>query len=397
VFLSPYLRPFLADGRLLFDHPLGGEPVSLSPLQEAAVVALWDSGTAAPDLQELRDQHGGQSVEAALAELHRIGLLFDSESACEAALDRAMQTGQPDVPFIDQVEVTSVCPMRCGFCPRGIPGKVTRPKGHMDLALFERLLGQMHPAQASWRLLELHHLGESLVHPQLPRFVRAASERGIPTELSANPSLLTPELAHELLDAGIRRLVLSLDGIDEPTLTSIRGPAASFARAERHIEALLSQLVHRREPAQVVIQMLALERNAHQREAFLRRWATLGIPYVATFIKALEGPDPDTGQEKPAPGFLCTFPWRSVVVLWDGRVVPCCRDDDARVVLGDLNRQDLREIWEGPEVQRLRELHRSEAFEGSHPCEGCAWRRQRFAADRALRHPRRARANPLHW
>ena len=46
-----------------------------------------------------------------------------------------------------------------------------------------------------YRPLELHHLGESLLHPQVDEFVARASARGLPTELSVNPSLLTPTRA----------------------------------------------------------------------------------------------------------------------------------------------------------------------------------------------------------
>ena len=152
-----------------------------------------------------------------------------------------------------------------------------------------------------------------------------------------------------------------------------------------------------RDPATVVIQMIALSRNLHQREAFLRRWGSLGAPWVRAFIKPLEGPDPDTLEQRPAPAYLCNYPWRSVVVLWDGRVVPCCRDDDARLVLGDLKRERLRDIWHGVCAKALREAHSSGRFDGPHLCEECAWRRHNFAAAMAERHPSRARDNPLQW
>ena len=42
------------------------------------------------------------------------------------------------MPFVDQIELTNRCPMRCGFCPRGVPGRMQRPLGFMDVALFER-------------------------------------------------------------------------------------------------------------------------------------------------------------------------------------------------------------------------------------------------------------------
>ncbi len=396
-FLSPYLRPILQRTDLLFDNAVSEGLDRLDDVEEAVVAALWDPVAAPGELLRVRAERGLEATQRALESLHDKRIVFRDAHECEQALDAAMDTGIPDVPFIDQVELTSFCPMRCGFCPRGVEGRMTRPRGYMDLGLFRSLLSQMHPWQARYRTLELHHLGESLMHPQVDRFVAAATERGVPTELALNPSLLTPELGHRLLEAGIRRLVISLDGMDDEVLTGLRGPAASYAKAERNLDALLSELAHRRDPATVVIQMIALSRNLHQREAFLRRWGSLGAPWVRAFIKPLEGPDPDTLEQRPAPAYLCNYPWRSVVVLWDGRVVPCCRDDDARLVLGDLTSERLRDIWHGVCATALRGVHKTDRFDGPHLCEECAWRRHNFAAAMAERHPSRARDNPLQW
>jgi radical SAM protein with 4Fe4S-binding SPASM domain len=46
--------------------------------------------------------------------------------------------------------------------------------------------------------------------------------------------------------------------------------------------------------------------------------------------------------------------WESVVIAWDGRVVPCCYDFDASVTLGDLKKQSLREIWNGEAYVAMR-------------------------------------------
>ena len=47
---------------------------------------------------------------------------------------------------------------------------------------------------------------------------------------------------------------------------------------------------------------------------------------------------------------------RGVAVCWDGRVVPCCRDFDARYVLGDPNHSTLLEVWNGVNMVKLRHL-----------------------------------------
>jgi radical SAM protein with 4Fe4S-binding SPASM domain len=118
---------------------------------------------------------------------------------------------------------------------------------------------------------------------------------------------------------------------------------------------------------------------------------------VTAFVKPLDGPDPDTGEIRPNAPYLCLAPWRSVVVLWDGRVVPCCLDASARCVVGDATKQGLVGIWNGPDIRRLREMHLTGRFPEGHLCERCDWRRHRFVRTLDLRHPRRAKPNPLAW
>ena len=53
--------------------------------------------------------------------------------------------------------------------------------------------------------------------------------------------------------------------------------------------------------------------------------------------------------------FQCTWPWNMLVMLCDGRMVCGCADPYGKRVLGDARTSPVREIWNGPVVQRLRE------------------------------------------
>ena len=61
--------------------------------------------------------------------------------------------------------------------------------------------------------------------------------------------------------------------------------------------------------------------------------------------------------------------WSSCVISWDGKVVPCCYDKDAQHVLGDVNDQPFREIWESSEL--FRELRDFGSYRGK--CGECEY------------------------
>lgn len=410
-FLSPYLHPLRlstnAGGHheLWFDHCIGGRKHKLSATEERVLSVLWptDATSLSPAvapaaLRALAEEVGPVALSHAVDGLFGRGFLYADPASCDDALFATLRGYLSDRPLIDQVELTNRCPMQCGFCPRGVTGAITRQRGDMRLALFESLLDQLPAGQQSYHPLELDLMGESLLHPELDRFVAAATRRGIPSELSVNPSLLTPELSCRLLMAGISRLVISLDGMDDATLALLRGKAASYTAAERNLLALIDLVGGAAEPPEIIIQMIDLARNRAQQPAFLDKWRNTGKPFVTAYIKPLDGDDPDTGQpNETRPRFLCTYPFASVCVLWDGKVVPCCRDAEGIYVLGNLEEQSLADIWRGERAEALRQDYLRDDFAAGHLCSDCAWRRTRYARGLWERHPNRAVFEPMHW
>src|SRR5438876_6623719 len=53
--------------------------------------------------------------------------------------------------------------------------------------------------------------------------------------------------------------------------------------------------------------------------------------------------------------FQCNWPWNTLVMLCDGRVVCGCADPYARRVLGDVRTSSVHDVWSGGTVTRLRE------------------------------------------
>jgi radical SAM protein with 4Fe4S-binding SPASM domain len=51
---------------------------------------------------------------------------------------------------------------------------------------------------------------------------------------------------------------------------------------------------------------------------------------------------------------VCTLPWEVMTIAWNGDVLPCCYDYDAKVVLGNMGEQSLSKIWNGEKMQSLR-------------------------------------------
>ncbi|HWF84040.1 MAG TPA: radical SAM protein [Vicinamibacterales bacterium] len=66
--------------------------------------------------------------------------------------------------------------------------------------------------------------------------------------------------------------------------------------------------------------------------------------------------------------FQCTWPWSTLVMLCDGRIVCGCADPYGKRMLGDLRTSSVHDVWSGPTVTALRgDLNRG----GSTFCGDC--------------------------
>lgn len=275
-------------------------------------------------------------------------------------------------PIALQVELTNHCPYTCKGCPR--TEGMTRPLGMMSAETFQVVLDAVRADQRKHAPLALHHMGEALLHPELTAFVERATRAGVPTSIACRPNLLTPARARALLEAGVCSIIVSLDGMSTPTLRTLTGKVADYERSRAHIDALLEAKRALGSAAQIQLQMIAYAENEPEWRTFLDAFPP-GDPDVSASLKRFSTwTVPELAQYgSRATSFLggtCTRPLWSYTVLWDGRIVPCNRDHDGEVVLGNIH-DGLEAVWHGEAYRRFREAFDADTLPAEHMCRRC--------------------------
>jgi radical SAM protein with 4Fe4S-binding SPASM domain len=321
-------------------------------------------------LAELHENPALAPAGESLGALERAGIVFADHGSAERWLDEQLPTAGDLGPSVDQIELTNRCPYTCQMCPRTT--SMTRDLGSMPIPLFTAVIEQIAPYQD---YTALHHFGESLLHPEIDVAVRVALERGVRTGLSCNPPTLTPALSRRLLDAGLANMVLSLDSLDAETYRGIRGHAARLDKADQHVQELVRTRDQGGYSTWITLQMIAMRVNQEEIDRFLEYCAEKGVDRgIVVRLGRWDFTDEylATLGEHDSPGYTppCHLPKTSVVVLWDGRVVPCCHDYDGDVVLGDLKRQRLTDVWASPAARRFRNHNQDYEL-----CRQCAFSR----------------------
>lgn len=106
------------------------------------------------------------------------------------------------------IEPTSICNLNCRTCMRR---SWTEPTGSMAMATFNSLLEGLRRAPAL-HTVSFWGMGEPLLHPNIVDMVTATSQLSADTELITNGLLLDEAMAQLLIEAGLSRLIVSVDG-----------------------------------------------------------------------------------------------------------------------------------------------------------------------------------------
>ncbi len=279
------------------------------------------------------------------------------------------RTDDVAAPFgILNIELTNKCPLKCVMCAR--TEHMTRAQGLMDFELFRSIIDQYvaaNPERARNEDTWLHHFGESLVHPEFGRFVRYAVEHGVRAALSINPIMLRPEVGRELLESGIYKLYISLDGHDNESFQKIRGLKNSYDKSRENLMAFLELKKQMKSRTRIVLSMIDFGLNRESIAKLRHHWES--VPGIDEFLcKEFVTWDGNAAEvnrfsEKTTRNeelratcgvVSCNVPWQTVTIAWDGDVVPCCFDYDKKYVLGNVGRDSLAAIWNGEPMRKLR-------------------------------------------
>jgi radical SAM protein with 4Fe4S-binding SPASM domain len=251
------------------------------------------------------------------------------------------------------IESSLVCNLECVMCPnKDIPND---QKGVMSFELFQKIIDE---AKGFVQDVNIHHRGEPLVNPRLPDMIRYAKAAGLMVRFHTNATKMTPDKADEILAAEPDLISISFDGFRKDVYEEVRAGAV-FERTVDHIKGLLAakRLLNKNKPY-IVIERIDFERYRGKDQevvvALEQEFRALGVDEIIVKREYhwVTDDSPEPAQEKTYS--VCTFPWYAMVICWDGTVTPCPQDFLARMVMGDVSRQSIAEVWNGEEYRALR-------------------------------------------
>lgn len=272
-------------------------------------------------------------------------------------------------PFSMSIEPTTACNLGCPECPSGLK-QFTRKTGKLNLDFHENFLKQISKTVF---YINYYFQGEPFLHPNFLELIKSAKKHKIYTATSTNAHFITEKNADEIVESGLDRLIISIDGLTQETYEQYR-KQGSLESVLKGAELVISakKRLNSKTPF-IIFQFLAVKPNEHEIPQVHILGKEMGADEVriktaqlydykhgnplmpnqekyARYKKNIDG----TYRLKYKTGNYCWRMWSSSVVTWDGNVVPCCFDKDATHVLGDVKADSFKVIWNSKEYRNFR-------------------------------------------
>lgn len=270
-----------------------------------------------------------------------------------------------DFPMHLDVEITSRCNLKCTFCDK-LPQLSKGQLGDMDIGLYKKILNE----GAENRLwgLKLSYRGEPLLHKDIVEMVAYAKSRGVlDVYFNTNGMLLTESMSERLIDAGLDRISVSVEGTDPKEFEKKR-IGAKFDTILANIDTLLEMRGKRRVdfPKIRVQTVYFADLDIERYKAF---WDKHSDEVAAIDYK--DGVNLTMGLVYD---WACPQLWQRMTVQWDGSISPCNNDDRCLFLVGNLKERTVYDCWHDKRVEEARRLHKEGRSHEVAACDGCPWR-----------------------
>lgn len=294
------------------------------------------------------------------------------------------------------LETTTRCNLRCCHCNMPEPCDLSWEN-------FEKILPILHEYKPS---VQLNGHGETLLHPQFMKMLRAISNAGCSLQFQTNGMLLSKEIVDECIDLGVESILTSIDAADPELFARLRPPAQleTILANFRYIQEVKQKTGKKKPDIQFLF--VAMRQNIHELPAVMRLAAGMDVAHLAVLELieydntrqristrgeslvndplmyqvavaaeklaaelglsislppripgrevggvALRNIDPTNTSSFIGLRKACRQPWNFVHIKANGKVQPCCMIKSS---YGNIFEQSFEEIWQSDQYQELR-------------------------------------------
>jgi len=287
-----------------------------------------------------------------------------------------------DMPLVLLIDPSNLCNFRCKFCPSGnldLIKKTGRKQCILDFELFKKIIDDLKDFNEPLRVLGLFKEGEPLVNIRFAEMVKYAkdSKRVLTVDTTTNGSLLNPKLNRQIIEAGLDRINISVNGVNAEQLHKFSNAQINFEKYVENIKDLYENKVN----CEIYIKSIKDNLSPDEQKQFFDIFGNIAD---RIFLENLSPAWPEFEFDGIPMKFtaghygqpildkkVCPYIFYIMVINSDGTTSLCVGDWKHILPYGDTKKNSLKEIWLGDIINKHRLAHLEGSRKENNFCASC--------------------------
>lgn len=268
-------------------------------------------------------------------------------------LSKAIPLSTPWVIFVDP---SDMCNFKCMFCPSGDVGlmkEVGRKPQLMSWSIFVQIIEDICEFDKPIKVLRLYKDGEPLMNPRFADMVRYAKKSGCceKVDTTTNASLLNPKRNLEIIEAGLDRINISIEGVNKEQYKNFSCYNINFDKFVANIKHFYDN----RKQCEVIIKIPGDSFVEGDKERFFEIFGDIcdGISIEHTMncwngfvMEGMEQNEEFGIYGQPIKEVnICPYVFYSMSINSDGLASACFLDWNRKLIIGDVKSLSVKDIW----------------------------------------------------
>lgn len=273
------------------------------------------------------------------------------------------------IPFRLIIENTNICNADCCFCPHKY---MLRKTGNIPMDLFRKLIDQCRQLKINY--ITVYGFGEPLLDKYFFDRIIYAKTRGIKrVTTNTNAMFLDKDKVKKLLASGLDEIFISFDAATASTYQKIR-PGLNFKTVENNILYLIKERksLNLKKP-EIILSYVECNENKNETKFYIKKWEKLVDHVSISFMHNWTGKIKEGQNNFPEQRDPCRLLWTDMVISWNGDVPICCQDYENKIILGNVYKESITDIWSGKKMAKIRKFHQRLEFNQISLCRNCTY------------------------
>jgi MoaA/NifB/PqqE/SkfB family radical SAM enzyme len=241
---------------------------------------------------------------------------------------------------------------------------VGRNHGLMEFELYKKIIDDICEFEEKVKVIRLYKDGEPLLNPHFADMIKYAKQSGCceRVDTTTNASLLTHDLSDKIIAAGLDRINISIEGVNEQQYLDFSKYQLKYADLVENIRYFYEHKTNTEMIVKTNGDILTDEQKKYFLDTFGDITDGIFIESIMDCWPTFEQKKVEINKERGIYGqeirevLVCPYVFYSFAVNSDGTVSLCFLDWHRKLVIGDAKTEKITDLWNGEKLREFQKM-----------------------------------------